>query len=138
MIDTEKIDAAMRDSLFRNEEVPDGKPPADAVIVDGVRSKFGFHKARLESHREEVREALAQLSDQFHRGRGDGWSFLNACMDKDGNQWGEHRNVEQLVCLGIALGLVEYCLPKEMWSVLPGGMPYFAVNLNGEKKESAA
>jgi hypothetical protein len=131
MIDAAKIDAAFRDSLFKREEVPDGEPPAGAVIVQGVLSQFGFHKARLESHREEVREALAGLPDGFHSGKGGGQSFLNACMDKDGNQWGEHRNIEQLISLGIGLGYVAYCLPKEAWQSLPGGMPYFSVTLEG-------
>lgn len=44
-------------------------------------------------------------------------------MTKEGNQWGEHLNMEQLVVLGVASGNLQYCLPKQMWSMLPGGMP---------------
>jgi hypothetical protein len=54
-------------------------------------------------------------------------SFLNACMTKDDNQWGEHQNMEQLLALGIAIGYARILLPRNMWSVLPGGVPYFSV-----------
>jgi hypothetical protein len=53
-----------------------------------------------------------------------GATFLNACVDKNGTQWGEHRNIDQLLCLGIAIGKVSFPMPKEMWSMLPGGMPF--------------
>lgn len=35
--------------------------------------------------------------------------------------------MEQLVSLGIGIKKVKYCMPKEMWSILPGGMPYFMI-----------
>ena len=38
-----------------------------------------------------------------------------------------HQTQEQPVQLGIAIGEVEYRLPREMWSAFPGGMPYFMV-----------
>jgi hypothetical protein len=54
-------------------------------------------------------------------------SFLNACVDKHGNHWGEHPSVEQLLVLGVAIGKIEYCLPREYWRALPGGVPYFMI-----------
>jgi hypothetical protein len=70
---------------------------------------------------------LAELPDNFHEKKGGGWTFLNGCMDRHGNQWGEQINVDELVMLGQGLGLAKYQLPREMWSVFPGGMPYFSV-----------
>ena len=71
---------------------------------------------------------LAELSDDFKTSGGGGMSFLNACMDKHGNQWtGMHLRQEQLVQLGIAIGEVEYAASREMWRLFPGGMPYFVV-----------
>jgi len=55
------------------------------------------------------------------------------CMDKHGVQWGEHRNIEQLVVLGIAAKMVKYCMPRDMWGILPGGMPYIAIDTEKEK-----
>jgi hypothetical protein len=90
----EKVEAILSDSMFKEEEVLGGKTPTNAVIVDGVMLKFGFHSERLESHRAEVVEILKEMPREFHQDTGGGWSFLNLCMDSYGNQWGEHRNVE--------------------------------------------
>lgn len=123
----ENVDKIIRDCLFKDEEVVDGKPPADAVIVDGIVRKFGFHKQRLESHRPEVAEMLADLPDKFMAGKGGGWSFLSMCNTRDGVQWGEHTNMEALMVLGCGLDLVEILVPRAMWAVLPGGVPYLQV-----------
>jgi hypothetical protein len=127
---SQQVRDILMDCLFRDEELTDGQPPeGSVVIVEGLTQKFGFHKERLESHRIEVIELLDEMPDEFHtqklEGKG-GWSFLNLCNDRYGNQWGEHRNMEELLCLGIGLGLAHYCLPREAWSVLPAGMPYIA------------
>lgn len=56
------------------------------------------------------------------------WSFLNLCTREDGTQWtGSHATMEQLVCLGVGAGKMKYLLPRSMWNILPGGMPYLAV-----------
>jgi hypothetical protein len=125
----ENVDKIIKDCLFRPEEIVDGKPPADAVIVDGVVRKFGLHKLRLDSHRQEVAEMLAELPDEFMVEKGGGWSFLNMCTTRDGIQWGEHNNMEALMVLGCGLGLMKSQLPREAWSALPGGVPYVSVTL---------
>jgi hypothetical protein len=72
---------------------------------------------------------LLQLPDSFQKDSGGGYSFLEACNNKDGNQWtGLHLRMEQLFSLGIATEQVSYCLPRENWSILPGGMPYLVVD----------
>ena len=126
MIDASRISEIISDCLFR-----EGEDTSTAVLSEGIIRKFGFHPDRLKSHHAEVAEMLLQLPEQFHY---DGWSFLNACMDNEGNQWGEQRNVEELFVLGQAISMVECSLSREMWSVLPGGMPYFTVKAGGEIK----
>lgn len=119
-----RVNEIFMDCLFR-----DGESTDDAVVVEGIVSKFGFNPVRLESHREDVRALLSQLPKEFHiESAGGGWSFLNACTRSDGELWtGEHAKMEQLFALGVALDLVSCLLPREMWSALPGGMPYYAV-----------
>ena len=75
-----------------------------------------------------VSELLDQLPAEFHEKTGGGWSFLNACNNRDGQQWtGLHETMEKLVMLGLATGHVAFLMPRDMWSVLPGGMPYFVI-----------
>ena len=37
--------------------------------------------------------------------------------------------MEQLLTLGIGLGYAKYLMPREMWKMFPGGMPYFQIDL---------
>ena len=98
------------------------------MIVEGITSTFGLHSDRLEQTRPKVMEWLAALPDEFKKTGGGGWSFLNACNQANGVQWtGFHQRMEQLFCLGLGLKLVECQTPKEMWSMLPGGMPYYVI-----------
>jgi hypothetical protein len=127
---SKKVKDIFFDSLYTDKEDPgNGTAPEGAVIVDSIRGPYGFHPERLKSHEAEVREVLSQMPIPFHKDSGGGWSFLNLCQTKNGEQWGEHENVEQLVCLGIGLGLVSYCMPREFWVSLPGGMPYVMISL---------
>jgi len=128
MISSHRIEEIIKDCLYNANEIVDGKPVMKPVVADGILRNFGFHPIRLESHREEVRAMLMELPPEFMRSKGGGMTFLNACMTKDGELWGQHENMEQLFVLGIGLKLATWCLPKDMWSSLPGGMPYVTVN----------
>jgi hypothetical protein len=99
----------------------------EVVIVEGVVGKYYLHRTHLESHRQEIGELLACLPDEFQAARGGGWSFLNACMTRNGEHWGEHTDIERLVCLGIAVRLAKFLFPRAMWLALPGGVPYFCI-----------
>jgi len=119
----EHVDSVFMDCLFK-----DGEDTSDHIVAEGIVQTVGLHPGRIEGHRQEIHDMLAELPDEFKTSGGGGYSFLNACLDRHGNQWtGMHQTQEQLVQLGIAIGEVEYCLPREMWDVFPGGMPYFMV-----------
>lgn len=113
------------ETVFMNCLFLEGEDTSQAKIVKGIVSEYGFHPQRLESYKVKIAEMLGCLPDEFREDKGGGWSFLNACNTKDGYQWGEHRNIEQLLALGIATQQAKMLLPREMWHVLPGGMPYF-------------
>lgn len=125
------------DCLFKDDEIPsDGSHPPNMAVAEGVMHKCGFHAGRLQGHKQDVVSLLDQLPDAFHEKSGGGMSFLNACMTRgetfdghqaEGRQWGEHVNIEELLCLGLALGIAEYNMPRDKWKYLPGGMPYFVV-----------
>lgn len=118
----ENVTRVFLDSLFKADE-----DKSKAVIVDGILGRFGFHPERLASHKQEIREMLSCLPDEFFANKGGGWSFLNACYTRDGTHWGEHKNMDELFVLGAASGQVECLMPRPMWGVLPGGMPYYSI-----------
>jgi len=126
-----RVDEIFVDCLYREEEMTDlvdSEVPVGAVLVEGLITRYGLHPDRLAPHKEEIREILNQMPDVFHEGKGGGMSFLNLCNTKDGHQWGEHRSMEQLVCLAIATDMGKYCAPRPMWSMFPGSMPYVVFN----------
>ncbi len=123
MLDAAKVKNVFLDCLYEKAELNGKVVPDDAIIVECVISDFGFNPKKVKKHRDEIKSFIKELPDKFK----DGWSFLNLCTDKNGNQWGEQINSEQLLALGLATKDLKYCLPQEMWSHLPGGVPYVQV-----------
>lgn len=122
ILTSEAVEAIFNDCLFK-----DGEDHTNFVEGEGIMVRVGFHPARLESHREEILNLLLCLPEKFRKSKGGGWSFLNACTTQDGRLWGEHRNVEQLLVLGVATKQARILMPRSMWAIFPGGMPYFVV-----------
>lgn len=131
MIDPEKVRNTLEDCFFEDYELIDGKPIVEPIKVDGVINKFELHPDRVKLHESDIIKFLQELPDQFKKSPGGGgWTFLNACDTKDGTQWtGLHKDMEALFVLGMAIGKVSYCTPREMWKIFPGGMPYMVVDV---------
>lgn len=124
------LEELMRRCLYTTDEVavlPKGQPPEGAVLASGVYLNVAFHPERVAAEGNNIWELLDELPREFHKDGGGGWSFLNAVVDKDGNHWGEHPDLDTLLCLGIAIGAIEYLVPRPLWAALPGGVPYFVV-----------
>jgi len=127
MIDPTKISEIIRTCLFTDEELPLIKADQEqwardnGIIVNGLVRNFAFHKSRIEQNRKAIIEMISELPKEFD----EGWSFLNMCLDARGEQWGDQSNAEELACLGMAIGVFVCLAPREMWSVLPGGVPYY-------------
>ena len=115
--------------VFR-ECLSDEKEGDNVRLVEAVHAnvKMAMRLDKLKFYQEEIQGMLMQLPRKFRETDGGGWSFLNLCTREDGTQWtGSHATMEQLVCLGIGAGKMKYLLPRSMWNILPGGMPYLAV-----------
>lgn len=115
-----------------------GDSPIKPVVAEGIRGDFGLHPERLELCRPLVTAWLREFPAEFHKGGGGGASFLRLCYRKGGVQWGEHKDMEALCVLAIALGLARWCAPRTMWKVLPGGMPYIVFDLDDRKEPADA
>lgn len=123
------VHALFSDCLFQDDEIVGGSPKeGDFVPAEGVMVRAGFHPGRLAENTPAILDCLGRLPLEFlapEHGGGGGWSFLNLCRDADGELWtGDHRTMDELVCLGLATGAMRLLMPREMWSALPGGMPY--------------
>jgi len=130
LINAEEVEKILVDCLYKPEELLDDKVPVNAVIVEGIMSKFAFNPEQLEKYKNRIIELLSELPVQFRQDSGGGWSFLNACNTKDGKQWtGLHLRMEQLFMLGMAIGKAKFLMPREMWKMFPGSMPYIVIKI---------
>jgi hypothetical protein len=124
MISSEKVSEIFGNCLFKDNEIIDGKPTVEPIYVEGITLNFGLHPERVNQYSEEIGKFISELPEPFKNG----WSFLNLCQTKDGEQWtGIHKVCEELMVLGIATNKMKYCSPKEIEGKLPGGVPYIQV-----------
>lgn len=124
VLTSQRVSNIFMDCLYKDAEVVDGKPCIDPIIIEGISTMFGLHPHRVKRYDTEITGMLSELDDTFKKG----WSFLNLCMDRHGNQWtGLHNVQEQLMVLGMAVGKMHYVAPRDLWSAMPWGMPYVIV-----------
>lgn len=141
VLSADRVEAIFFDCLFQDNELSDERaeairatpeaPPDGVIVTRGIVTSSALHTGRVETHREEIVAMLNELPTEFlsvELGGAGGWSFLNACLDKNGVQWtGLHQTQDRLVQLGLAVGAASYLLERSMWAAFPGGMPYFVV-----------
>lgn len=133
-----KLTAEAVSALFDRCRLRQDDDRVDPVWVSGIVTEGAFHRQRIADAAGGIAALLAELPDEFRSDRGGGWSFLQACQDRHGNQWtGLHMVMERLFLLGNAAGFVTELLPREMWSVLPGGVPYYAIMLPATRAPEA-
>lgn len=116
---SELVRKSFMECLFK-----EGEDTSNYVKVEGIMNNFQLHPQRLEEQRELVTTMLAELPVKFK----EGYTFLNICTNKNCELWtGDQRVCEQLIVMAIGLDLMSYCFPREMWAILPGGVPYLIV-----------
>ena len=124
-LNAENVHKTFLKCLFTEEELKyDFKIAKEAK---GVMLNVAFNIDRLNNEKNNIYDMLKCLSDDFMIDKGCGMSFLNMCVDKNENHWGEHRTVDELVCLGLGIDALSFLLPRDMWYLLPGEMPYIVV-----------
>ena len=111
-------------SVFKKCFLTEAGKNVKTIPVEFGDQTFKFDHLSIEANKVEIEKMLEELPPQFKEGE----SFLNACLDKNGNLWtGVHGNIMKLFLLGMAIGKVEYTFPKEVWPSLHGGMPFYTV-----------
>ncbi len=104
----------------------------DAIKVYGINITPVFRPEKLDIHRADIVSMLEQLPDTFHVGSGDGWTFLNMCIDRNGAQWTDlHRTCDMLLTLGIGIGACQFTIQqRDLWKMIAGSMPQIKINTN--------
>lgn len=114
----ENVENVLKYCLFNS-----GEDTANYKLGEGARLRIGCHPGRIDEKKDEIKSMCSELPERF----ADGFYFLNACVTRNGEQWGEHEDVDRLLAIGTAAGCLEIMMPRELWQALPGGLPYFKV-----------
>jgi hypothetical protein len=118
-------------TIFTTCFVPKENAHNDSLSLiegSGCGGTYSFIGDLLMNERETIKKMLLELPKPFMKSSHcQGWSFMEACVTREGIQWGEHINIEQLITMGNALKLVTFPFPEKMWHTLPGSMPYIEV-----------
>jgi hypothetical protein len=134
---TRGVDLTSGDDPEAMETVKKLAEKGDVVLVSGIVNAFVFDPVRLETHRDDVLSMVRQLPDTFDVKVGGGWSFLNMAETAKGDLWAEHRGMETLACLAIGLDIASWSVPKRLWAMMPGGMPYIMFAFDGSSLSQA-
>lgn len=120
ILTAEKVTEIFMNCLYDNDE-----DSSNHVKGIGVFVTVGFHPDRLKQAKQDIIKMLDELNEDFRLSVGMGTSFINMAFDKDKKRWTDSVKIaEQLLCLGSAIDKLDFCLPKEYWSIFPGGAPY--------------
>lgn len=126
-----KVQQIFRNCLFKEEELENNQPLCDFTEAEGIKHNAFFHTGRLNSYKKEINEILDCIPNIDK-----GVYFTNLCFNKDGNLWtGDHNIIEQLIILGIGSETLSYPLKKDLWFLLPDGLPYVIKNKEKENSE---
>jgi len=103
---------------------------ATSVTVTAWMLRHTFGVRRIQTERESIIRMLLSLPEGFRADVGGGGSVATATSRGDGTFWtGDMTDVEKLVALGVASGLVSFCAARESWARLPGGLPYIRIEI---------
>lgn len=129
VLTSKKVHDIYRRCLITGRERNNNDPTVDFIIGEGVNEFSLFSAERLDENKKKIITLIDELPNI-----GEGTSFLNMCYDKNGRQWtDDHYVVDLLVQLGVATGMLDYCVSREEWKTLPGGVPYVIRNRQNDK-----
>jgi len=120
-LNVKNVQKTFLDCLLDNNYTDESK----VIMVHAVTGCFGFDPEKIEKHSEDIHDMISQLHPNFDE-KNQGYTFMNLPFKGENNeQWGEQRNGDQLMALGLASGWMKLTLEdKRLWIVLPGGVPY--------------
>jgi hypothetical protein len=118
LIDPERVERIFQECLTGD----------NIITIEGFRNNFDLNRDVLNSYWNDITEMLNNLPDQFKATGGKGGSLMAGCEDKNGNLWTSNQEqIEQLFLLGMGIAVVQYLFPREWWSGLPGGLPFYII-----------
>lgn len=113
---------------FRKCLFDEGEDTNSSIIVEGITTKYGFNPKKIKENKDQIKEIVNELPEQFKLG----YTFLHMCLNKEGQHkegqhWGEQHTCELLMVMAVAADIMAYCLPRNKWDMFPGDVPYVII-----------
>jgi len=109
---------------------PEGSKALHRVTVEGWLLRHTFSIGQLQKSREEIIRMLLCLPAGLRADVGQGGTIGLMVMRNDHSLWTKDMpDVEKLLALGLASGLMSFCAPRDRWPSLPDGFPYVRVEI---------
>jgi hypothetical protein len=109
---------------------PEGSRPKFNTTVQGALLRHTFSVKLIQRYREDIIRMLLSLPAGFRTDERGGGSMMTMNIRGDKTPWTNTvPDVEKLIALGLASGLLSFCAPRDRWSKLPGGVPYVRVDI---------
>lgn len=100
------------------------------VTVEGWLLKHTFSVPQLHRSRETIIRMLLCLPEGLRADVGRGGTVGIMAMRNDNTPWSvDMADIEKLLALGLASGLMSFCTIRDRWANLPGGLPYVRVDI---------
>ncbi|HYE68402.1 MAG TPA: hypothetical protein VEA58_07300 [Anaerovoracaceae bacterium] len=123
-LNAQTVQRVFVDCLFSEAEFKGEGLRAEGVVITAM-----FNPVKIEGHRHEIESMLNECHPEFFNTEQGGRSFLNLCMDKNGQIWtGDHHMCDCLICLGIAIAKLKLTPERELWQTLPHGLPFIIIS----------
>lgn len=120
------VSEVYRNCCYRPEELELGKVPKDAIKVEGIEGFFFFHPERLKKNEKKISDMLLQLPEEFREGESYFW-FSYKSKDWDAAWTNKSEMAEELLALGLAIGMARFAIPKQWWWVVGRDSPMIIV-----------
>lgn len=133
----ENVSKVFSDCMYKGGIKSEQDIPHGSIIVEGISMTGVFDPARVEENKADIKELLLDINEDFSSKEAGGTSFMALPFRKDGEQWGDQPNGQELMLVGIASGYMTYLVPPDGWKMLPGGMPYLVVSFDEKVEEDA-
>ena len=109
--------------IYKREELKNADE-SDFLKVQGIINWYTFSLSKIQEERKHILCLLSQLTYRIRYGT----SIERLCNNKKEQEWTQSiLTLEAITCLGIAIGKVEYLLPRETWCLLKKKMPYVII-----------
>ncbi len=121
-LSSERVNELYTACLINEEDFFMGELMCDFAVGEGIGGLSFFSVERLDEYREDINQCIMMMPG-LNRGN----SCVKLLKDKNDDKWTDDiEDLDKLIKLGVALGVLYLPVPREEWHNMPKGLPIVA------------